>query len=99
MERFCLRDTIVITNLAPNRTPSALLDPEGRAIEYLPAELGRLLLRLDGLLRDADMKFNIECPDCSLRLGHPAYVMPMERAGRVEFVCPHARRISELVTG
>lgn len=86
----------LITNLAPNRTPAALLDPSGRAIEHLPTEVGRLLLRLDLVLRDLEMKFNIECPDCSQRMGRPVYVMPQERAdGRVEFVCPHARRISD----
>ena len=87
----------LITNLAPNRTPSPLLDNEGRAIEYLPADLGYVLLRADGLLRDAEMKFNIECPTCTQEVGRPVYVIPVERAGRVEFVCPHARRISELV--
>ena len=87
----------LITNLAPNRTPSPLLDNEGRAIEYLPSDLGHVLLRADGLLRDAEMKFNIECPTCTQDAGRPVYVIPVERAGRVEFVCPHARRISELV--
>ena len=87
----------LITNLAPNRTPSPLLDNEGRAIEYLPADLGHVLLRADGLLRDAEMKFNIECPTCTQEVGRPVYVIPVERAGRVEFVGPHARRSSELV--
>jgi len=87
----------LITNLAPNRTPSPLLDNEGRAIEHMPTELGRVMLRADDLLRSAEMKFNIECPTCTMRTGHPVYVMPVERAGRVEFVCPHARRISDLV--
>ena len=87
----------LITNLAPNRTPSPLLDNGCRAIEYLPADLGHVLLRADGLLRDAEMKFNIECPTCTQEVGRPVYVIPVERAGRVEFVCPHARRISELV--
>ena len=87
----------LITNLAPNRTPSPLLDNEGRASEYLSADLGHVLLRADGLLRDAEMKFNIECPTCTQEVGRPVYVIPVERAGRVEFVCPHARRISELV--
>ena len=86
----------LITNLAPNKTTSPLLDAEGRALEYLSAELGRNLLRLDLLLRDSEMKFNIECPECSHRMGRPVYVIPVERVGRVEFVCPHARRISEL---
>jgi hypothetical protein len=86
----------LITNLAPNKTPSPLLDAEGRAIEHMSSELGRSLLRLDMLLRDAEMKFNIECPECSQRMGRPVYVMPVERVGRVEFVCPHVRRISEL---
>ena len=89
-----------ITNLAPNTTPAALLDPSGRAIEHLPAEYGRLLLRVDSLLRDSEMKFNIECSDCSMRAGRPVYVMPQERAdGRVEFVCPHARRVSDIAAG
>ena len=87
---------MALTNLSPNGTPSALLDPDGRAILHMPRELGRVMLNADLLLREADMKFNIECPDCSLRMGHPVYVIPVERGGRVEFVCPHARRISDL---
>ncbi len=86
----------LITNIAPNRTPSPLLDDSGRAIEHLPAELARVMLRADDLLRDAEMKFNIECPECSMRMSRPVYVVPVQRAGRVEFVCPHARRISDL---
>jgi len=86
----------LITNIAPNRTPSPLLDAEGRGIEYLPSELGRSLLRLDGMLRDTAMRFNIECPHCTVEAGRPVYVIPVARGGRVEFVCPHARRISEL---
>lgn len=85
-----------LTNLRPNGTPSALLDAEGRAILHVPAELGRAMLHTDLLLAEADMKFNIECPDCSAQLGRPVYVIPAERAGRVEFVCPHARRISDI---
>lgn len=87
---------MALTNIAPNRTPAALVDVSGRAILHLPAELGRLMLRCDVALADAEMKFNIECPECSQRMGRPVYVMPQERGdGRVEFVCPHARRISD----
>lgn len=85
-----------LTNLRPNGTPSALLDAEGRAILHLPSELARVMLRADELLADADMKFNIECPDCSFQAGRPVYVTPVTRDGRVEFLCPHARRISTL---
>lgn len=85
-----------LTNLRPNGTPSALLDSDGRAILHVPAELGRAMLRADLLLADADMKFNIECPECSHAAGRPVYVIPAERAGRVEFICPHARRISDI---
>ena len=60
-----------ITNLRPNGTPAALLDPEGRAILHLPSELARVMLRADELLSEADMKFNIECPDCSYESGRP----------------------------
>lgn len=87
---------MALTNLSPNGTPAALLDADGRVIEHMPRELGRVMLHADMLLRDADLKFNIECPDCSQRQGHPIYVIPVERGGRVEFVCPHARRISDL---
>lgn len=87
----------LITNLSPNTTPAALLDADGRAILHLPSELGRLMLRADMALADAEMKFNIECPECSQRMGRPVYVMPRERAdGRVEFICPHARRVSDI---
>lgn len=88
----------LITNLAPNPTPSPLLDDQGRAILHMPNELGRALIRLDGLLRDSDMKFNVECPECTARAGRLVYVIPVERGGRVEFLCPHARRISDLST-
>lgn len=73
-----------------------ILDAEGRAIAHLPGEIGRLLLKVDLLLRDAEMKFNLECPDCSQQFGRPTYIVPVERAGRVEFTCPHARRIADL---
>ncbi len=63
---------------------------------HMPGELGRALVRMDGLLRDSEMKFNIECPDCTMRAGRPVYVIPVERGGRVEFLCPHARRMSDL---
>jgi len=88
---------VALNNLSPNGTPSALLDADGRAILHLPTALGRLMLQADLALADAEMKFNIECPECSQRMGRPVYVIPRERGdGRVEFVCPHARRVSDI---
>jgi hypothetical protein len=87
----------ILTNTRINGTPAALLDAEGRAIEHLPGRYGRTLLEIDTWLRDAGMTFLIECQQCSRTYGQRVWVVPATRDGRVEFTCPHARRVSDLV--
>lgn len=76
--------------------PTGLVDAFGRAISAVPASIGHLLLVLDRDLADLGMRFNIECQDCSQQAGRPVYVMPQTNDGKVEFLCPHHRRIADL---
>lgn len=75
---------------------TALLDAYGRKITQIAPAVARLLLVIDRDLADLGMRFNIECHECSEQAGRPVYVMPQQKDGRVQFVCPHHLRIADM---
>lgn len=85
-----------ITSLRVNATPAGLLDPQGRVVQDLPADLARALLYIDDRLAGLGLKFNIQCDECSFAHQSPVYVIPRQEGGEVVLTCPHARRIARL---
>lgn len=87
----------VLTNLRPSSS-ALLVDEKGREMQSFPAEVARALLFIDDRLAALGLRFNIECPECSLREGRPSYCIPRAEAGVVTVNCDHATRRVRLET-
>ena len=81
----------VLTSLRPSSS-ALLVDEMGREMSVFPAEVARALLFIDDQLGGLHLKFNIECPECSMAQQRPAYAIPRVVDGVFTLNCDHASR-------
>lgn len=83
-------------NSLTSSAPSLVLDAQGRAVERIPGLVLNAILVLDDALANFELKWNVVCGYCQ-QAGHPQpYARPERIDGRLELVCPHARRIARV---
>ena len=81
----------VLTSLRP-RSSALLVDEKGREMSVFPADVARALVFLDDQLGGLHLKFNIECPECSMANQRPSYALPRVQDGVFTLNCDHASR-------